>query len=35
MENDNFALEVKITLGMESTRPDDLGAMIGLDGPHD
>ena len=35
MESNNFALEVKVILGLKSTRPDGYGAKIGLNGPYD
>ena len=33
-ETNNFAFEVKVNLGLESTWPDVWGAKIGLNGPH-
>ena len=35
MESNNFALEVKVILGLKSTLPDIYGAKVGLNGPHD
>ena len=35
IETDNFAFDVKVILGLESTCADGLGAEIGLNGPHD
>ena len=34
IEISNFAFKVKIILGLESTRSDGYGAIIGLFGPH-
>ena len=33
IETNNFAFQVKVILGLESTCPDDQGAKIGLNGP--
>ena len=35
IETNNFAFEVKVILGLESTLRDDQGAKIGLNGPQD
>ena len=35
IENNNFAFEVKVILGVESTFPDGQEAKIGLNDPHD
>ena len=35
IETNNFAFQVKVILGLESTCPDGKGAKIGLNGPHD
>ena len=35
LETNNFAFEVKVILGVESTCPDGQGAKIGLNDPHD
>ena len=35
IEMNNFAFEVKVILGLESTCPDGEGAKIGSNGPHD
>ena len=35
IETNNFAFEVKLKLGLESTRLDGYGAKIRLDGSHD
>ena len=35
METNKLAFEVKVLLGLESTRPDGLVAEIGLNAPHD
>ena len=34
METNNFTFEVKVILGLESTRPDGLRAKIRVNGPH-
>ena len=34
-ETNNFAFEVKVILGLESTSLDGQGAKIGLNGPQD
>ena len=34
-ETNIFAFEVKVTIGMESTWPEDKVTKIGLNGPHD
>ena len=35
IEANNFAFEVKVILGLESTCPDGLGAKIWLNDPYD
>ena len=35
IENNNFAFEVKVIQGVESTCPDGQGDKIGLNDPHD
>ena len=35
METNNFTLEVKVIIGLETIHPDGFGARVGLNGPND
>ena len=35
MDTNNFTFEVKVIIGLESTRLDGFGAKLGLNGTHD